>query len=69
MNSEGRDKTVKELESRGLHYEEVGGKIHVFHVEAEEPIRGLLSSPEQLRRRPATLEDVFFKLTGRSLLE
>jgi lipooligosaccharide transport system ATP-binding protein len=69
LNSEGRDKTVKELESRGLNYEEVGGNIHVFHVEAEEPIRGLLSSPEQLRRRPATLEDVFFKLTGRSLLE
>ena len=69
VDSEGRDKTVKELESRGLRYEEVGGKIHIFHVEAEEPIRGLLNSPEQVRRRPATLEDVFFKLTGRSLLE
>jgi lipooligosaccharide transport system ATP-binding protein len=69
VDSEGRDKTVKELESRGLRYEEVGGKIHIFHVEGEEPIRGLLNSPEQVRRRPATLEDVFFKLTGRSLLE
>jgi lipooligosaccharide transport system ATP-binding protein len=69
VDSEGKDTTVRELESRGLHYEEVGGNIHVFHVEAEGSIRGLLNSPEQLRRRPAMLEDVFFKLTGRSLLE
>jgi len=69
VDSEGRDKTVKELESHGLDYEVVGGKIHIFHVEAEESIRRLLNSPRLLRRRPATLEDVFFKLTGRSLLE
>jgi lipooligosaccharide transport system ATP-binding protein len=69
VNSEDRDKIIKELESRRLDFEEVGGEIHVFHVEANESIRGLVNFPERLRRRPATLEDVFFRLTGRSLIE
>jgi len=69
LDSEERDRTVKELESRGLDFERVGGKIHVFHIEAEESISGLVSSLGRLRRRPATLEDVFFRLTGRSLAE
>jgi len=64
-----RDKTIKDLESRGLDFEEVGGKIHAFHVEASEMSRRLVNFPERLRRRPATLEDVFFRLTGRSLVE
>lgn len=64
-----RDKTIKDLESRGLDFEEVGGKIHAFHVEASEMSRELVNFPERLRRRPATLEDVFFRLTGRSLIE
>jgi len=67
--AEERDKTVKELESRGLGFEEVGGKIHVFQVEGSQVSRGLVKSPERVRRRPATLEDVFFRLTGRSLAE
>jgi len=69
LDSEERDRTVKELESRGLDFEDVGGKIHVFHIETEESISGLASSLGRLRRRPATLEDVFFRLTGRSLAE
>jgi len=69
LNSEERDRTVEELERRGLDFEDVGGKIHVFHIEAEESISGLVSSRGRLRRRPATLEDVFFRLTGRSLTE
>jgi ABC-type multidrug transport system ATPase subunit len=63
------DKTVKDLESRGLDFEEVGGKIHFFHPEADEMTRGLVNFAERVRRRPATLEDVFFRLTGRSLVE
>ena len=69
LNPEERDRTVKELERRGLDFEDVGSKIHVFHIEAEESISGLVSSLGRLRRRPATLEDVFFRLTGRSLAE
>ena len=67
LNSEEKDRTVKELERRGLDFEDVESKIHVFHIEAEESISGLVSSLGRLRRRPATLEDVFFRLTGRSL--
>ncbi len=67
LNPEERGSTVKELERRGLDFEDVGSKIHVFHIEAEESISGLVSSLGRLRRRPATLEDVFFRLTGRSL--
>jgi lipooligosaccharide transport system ATP-binding protein len=69
MNSEERDKIINELESQGLAFEEVGSKIHIFHVEADESLRGLASFPGRLKRRPATLEDVFFRLTGRSLIE
>ncbi len=69
VDSEERDKTVKELEGRGLDFDEVGSKIYVFHVEGDESLRELVNFPERLRRRPATLEDVFFRLTGRSLIE
>jgi lipooligosaccharide transport system ATP-binding protein len=68
-NAEERDEIVGELESRGLDFEDVGGKIHVFHIKAGELTKGLVSFPERLRRRPATLEDVFFRLTGRALVE
>jgi lipooligosaccharide transport system ATP-binding protein len=69
VNSEDRERTVKELASRGLDFEDVWGKIEVFHIETDKSIRGLTNPPERLRRRPATLEDVFFRLTGRSLTE
>jgi len=69
VGSEEKYRTVKELESRGLDFEDVGGKIHVFHIETDESVTGLVNSPERLRQRPATLEDVFFRLTGRSLIE
>ena len=69
VNSEERERTVKGLESRGLDFEDAGSKIHVFHADTDEPIKGLVNTPEKLRRRPATLEDVVFRLTGRSLVE
>ena len=63
LESAERDKIIRELESRQLDYEEVAGVIQVFHND-NRPIEGLPG-----RARTATLEDVFFKLTGRSLLE
>jgi len=69
LNSAEKEKTIQELERRGLDFEDARGKIHVFHVEAEESIAGLVNSLGRIRRRPATLEDVFFRLTGRSLVE
>jgi len=58
-----REKVINELESRQLEYEEFSGIIHVFPKDNQltEGLPGLA--------RPATLEDVFFKLTGRTLAE
>ena len=64
-----RDNLLKNLKSRGIEFEEVGGKIHAFQTGATRIGEGLEISPERLRRRPATLEDVFLRLTGRSLVE
>ncbi len=69
MGEEERNRAVKELQRRGLDFEVVGGKIHVFHLEDGEPLRRLVGLPGKPRWRSATLEDVFFKLTGRSLTE
>jgi lipooligosaccharide transport system ATP-binding protein len=69
VSSGERDEVVKQFKSRGLDFEAAGNKIHVFHVETNESLKGLVNFPEQLRQRPATLEDVFFRLTGRSLAE
>jgi len=68
LNSEERDKTVKDLESQGLDFEVVGDRIHIFHVKDNELTSGVLDWRKAMRRA-ATLEDVFFRLTGRSLAE
>jgi len=69
VNPRERDKVVHDLESGGLDFEEAGGKIHVFHAAADDMPAKLVNFTERLRRRPATLEDVFFRLTGRLLVE
>ena len=69
ISPEERGKTIKELDSRGLDFDEAGDRIHIFHIESDELVRGVVNLPERLRPRPATLEDVFFRLTGRSLIE
>jgi lipooligosaccharide transport system ATP-binding protein len=58
-----RDEFVKELERRRLEFEVVDNQIQVFHLD-DESGRGLAGTA-----RPATLEDVFFRLTGRLLAE
>jgi lipooligosaccharide transport system ATP-binding protein len=63
LDSVDRDTIIRELESRQLDFEEVDGAIQVCHFD-DKTIKGLPGGP-----RKATLEDVFFKLTGRSLLE
>jgi lipooligosaccharide transport system ATP-binding protein len=58
-----KEQLVRELEARRLEYEVGDGQIHVFHID-DKASAGLPGTA-----RPATLEDVFFKLTGRSLVE
>ena len=68
-NSENQSKIIEELTSRGLDFMDVGGKIQVFHTNPDELAECLGSFPDGLRQRPATLEDVFFRLTGGTLAE
>jgi lipooligosaccharide transport system ATP-binding protein len=58
-----RDAIISELENRQLEFEEFSGIIHVFPAD-DRPLEGLPGIA-----RVATLEDVFFKLTGRLLVE
>jgi lipooligosaccharide transport system ATP-binding protein len=58
-----RDGLISELEARQLEFEEAADVLYVFHFE-DSQVGGLPG-----RTRAATLEDVFFKLTGRLLAE
>lgn len=63
VTSDEHDSIIRELESRQLEFEEFAGIIHVFPKD-DSLVEGLPGAA-----RAATLEDVFFKLTGRSLVE
>ncbi len=69
VNSGRKNEVIKELERRRLDFEDAGDRIYVFHTVSDEASQGLLNPSESLTRRSATLEDVFFRLTGRSLTE
>ena len=69
ISSGEKDKIIQELVSRGLDFEDAGSTIQVFHIDADELAEELISFRKNLRWRPATLEDVFFRLTGRALAE
>jgi len=60
---------ISQLQSRGLDFEDAGDRIHIFHSDSQEPISGLGNLAQSVTHRPATLEDVFFRLTGRFLEE
>jgi lipooligosaccharide transport system ATP-binding protein len=64
-----RDKIVEDIKSQELDFDVVGNTITVFRLQDDEPLKGMTDLQAQLRKRPATLEDVFFRLTGRSLAE
>ena len=69
VDSTSREEIIKELVSYQLDFNDAGKTIQVFHTRRDELARLLLNSPDRLRQRPATLEDVFFRLTGRTLTE
>jgi lipooligosaccharide transport system ATP-binding protein len=58
-----RDRIISELERRQMEYEEFSGIIHVFPKD-NQSTEGLPGAARQ-----ATIEDVFFRLTGRTLAE
>jgi len=69
VNMEEKKKIINKLNRRGLSFDVIENKIHIFHARADKLAIELIISQDILRRRPATLEDVFFRLTGRSLIE
>jgi lipooligosaccharide transport system ATP-binding protein len=57
------------LKNHDFEYEEVGDKVEVFNLKKDIDLSGMVNGSIKLKRRTATLEDVFLKLTGRSLNE
>lgn len=68
---ERTDEIVKCLEGLGLPYEIFGDIIQIATESSRDVARILLEKcqPKKVLTRPATLEDVFLKLTGRTLRE
>jgi lipooligosaccharide transport system ATP-binding protein len=66
-NSGNRGKIIEALTSSRLDFVDVGNMIQVFHIGRDELARTLVGFPGGLRQRPTTLEDVFFRLTGKTL--
>ena len=67
VTAANHDKVVKVLIASGLDFIDIGDTVQVFNMDSDELPDELKKAPERLRQRPATLEDVFFRLTGRTL--
>jgi len=67
VDSHRKEDITAELRNSRVDFEDAGQKMYLFHI--ENLAAGLESFGERIKRRQATLEDVFFRLTGRSLLE
>ena len=67
VDSGTRERTVEALTRTGLEFLDLGNSLQVLGVDHDRLPEGLTVEPEQLRERPATLEDVFFRLTGKTL--
>jgi lipooligosaccharide transport system ATP-binding protein len=61
LETADRERMIGELKDRRLEFEETAGMVYIFNFDAKS-MEGLPG-----RDRDATLEDVFFKLTGRYL--
>ena len=67
--TEGRDRLISMLEERGQEFEEVGNTLYIFQTGEARFDEEFLASMGHFNYRTPTLEDVFLKLTGRSLNE
>jgi lipooligosaccharide transport system ATP-binding protein len=57
------------LTAAGADYEQHGNNIYIYHNDDLDGLKRVLPSLELMRTRLATLEDVFFRISGRSLSE
>lgn len=69
LDKANREKATGILKAEGIEFELLEDRIHVFHLESAERLKALLQPGERFWKRDATLEDVFFRLTGRLLIE
>jgi len=69
VNSGSRDRISEVLTKGGFDFTDAGHMIQVFRSNREELAEALVDFTGELRERRATLEDVFFGLTGRALNE
>jgi lipooligosaccharide transport system ATP-binding protein len=69
VTSINRAGVTEELTKHAIEFLDVGNTIKVLGVNREQLPASLLGTAEELRLRPATLEDVFFRLTGKTLEE
>jgi lipooligosaccharide transport system ATP-binding protein len=69
VSREDSEKLSSDLKSQFIEFEHSGDTLYIFHVRDLELIKQLWPDSDNLKMRPATLEDVFFKITGRTLAE
>ncbi len=71
IEADNKPQVLECLEKRSAKYEIMGDIIHIYPDNAMELSEFLLMecSLSKISARPATLEDVFLKLTGRRLRE
>jgi lipooligosaccharide transport system ATP-binding protein len=69
VTSANRGRITGELTTHGIEFLDVGNTIKVLGVAREQLPVSLLGTAEELTLRPATLEDVFFRLTGKTMEE
>ncbi|MDP6633258.1 MAG: ABC transporter ATP-binding protein [Dehalococcoidales bacterium] len=69
LDFEDRVKIIEGLTASQIDFVDAGNIIQVFHTSRDDLAGVLADLPARLRQRTATLEDVFFGLTGRALIE
>ena len=69
VDSGNREEITREIINRGLDYIDIGNTVQVFHSDKDELAKRVIDFSRGLRQRQANLEDVFFRLTGRTLEE
>ncbi|MEW6034713.1 MAG: ABC transporter ATP-binding protein [Chloroflexota bacterium] len=67
--TEGREALAAELRGRGLEFQEVEDTFYIFQTDDTGLEEGFLGQMERFSYHSPTLEDVFLRLTGRSLGE
>jgi lipooligosaccharide transport system ATP-binding protein len=70
LQKKEKDRLLERLEGLDFESEEVEETLYLVPRDSEAVLRRLVEfDVQELQRRPSTLEDLFFKLTGRGLHE